>query len=230
MKRTYSVDEIYQILEAELVSLTIKPGDIISENSLCQRFDVSRTPIRSVLQRLEQNGFVNIIPHKGSAVTPIDLDIANQMIYERVAIESMVLRDFTISCSPTDIARLHYCYEQMLLVSEITDDREHFNINRFLTADLNMHELWFISTDNTYLWKRITAPHPDYSRLMRLDIVGAKNVPDVLAEHQKMIDIVEQKKTDEIEPLLKSHLYGGVRRLGSCLFSDEYKIYFKQKG
>lgn len=227
---TYTIDEIYQILETELVSLTLKPGDAISENSLCQRFCVSRTPIRSVLQRLEQNGFVKIIPHKGTVVTPVDLDIANQMIYERVALETMVLRDFTKSCSATDLARVHFAYEQMQESAKIKGDPEHFDINRFLAADLKMHELWFTATGKTYLWERITAPHADYSRLIRLDIVGAKNVPDVLDEHAQMIDIIEHKKFNEIEPLLSHHLYGGVRRLGSGLFSDKYAAYFNKSG
>ena len=79
--QTFSVDEIYGILEDEIVSLKIRPGDVISENTLCKRFGVSRTPIRSVLQRLQQNRFVDIIPHKGTIVTAINLDIVNQIIY-----------------------------------------------------------------------------------------------------------------------------------------------------
>ena len=99
-------EDIYKILESEIVSLKIAPGDILSENSLCQRFHISRTPIRSVLQRLQQNRFVDIIPHKGTIVTTINLDIVNQIIYERVAVETMVLRDFIQICPPTDVERV----------------------------------------------------------------------------------------------------------------------------
>ena len=68
-------EDIYQTLEYEIVTLKIKPGETISENQLCKRFGISRTPVRAALQRLEQNGFVQIIPCKGTIVTPIDLDI-----------------------------------------------------------------------------------------------------------------------------------------------------------
>lgn len=80
------------------------------------------------------------------------------MIYERVALETMVLRDFTKSCSPTDIARVHYCYEQMLDAAKATDDLALFDINEFLAVDLKMHEAWFLAMDKSYLWERITAP------------------------------------------------------------------------
>lgn len=55
-------EDIYQTLEYEIVTLKIKPGETISENQLCKRFGISRTPVRAALQRLEQNGFVQIIP------------------------------------------------------------------------------------------------------------------------------------------------------------------------
>ena len=51
-------EDIYQTLEYEIVTLKIKPGETISENQLCKRFGISRTPVRTALQRLEQNGFV----------------------------------------------------------------------------------------------------------------------------------------------------------------------------
>ena len=85
-------DELYHILEDEICALKILPGEALSENQLCKRFGVSRTPIRSVLQRLEQNRFVQIIPCKGTIVTPIDLDIVDQIVYQRTAVESTVGR------------------------------------------------------------------------------------------------------------------------------------------
>ena len=68
-------DELYHILEDEICALKILPGEALSENQLCKRFGVSRTPIRSVLQRLEQNRFVQIIPCKGTIVTAIDTGV-----------------------------------------------------------------------------------------------------------------------------------------------------------
>ena len=81
-------DQIYQTLANEILRFQIKPGDALSENQLCQRFSLSRTPVRSVLQRLQENGLVQIIPHKGSIVTRLDYDVVNQLIYERVAVET----------------------------------------------------------------------------------------------------------------------------------------------
>lgn len=219
--------EIYELLENEIAQLKILPGEIISENSLCKRFNVSRTPIRSVLQHLQQNGFVQIIPHKGTIVTPIRLKLASQWIFQRMAVETMVLRDFITISTPADTARVHYC-QQLLqnFVDQMHQNPEHFDINEFLRLDLSIHRIWFEVTDKLPLWENLTRPQADYSRFIRLDILGGRNIPDVMEEHKELIDIIEVRNFSAIEPLLKRHLYGGVRRMGGDLFSEEYQRFF----
>ena len=219
--------EIYKILESEIVALKIAPGDVLTENSLCERFHVSRTPIRSVLQRLQENRFVQIIPHKSTTVTPINLDVASQLIYERVAIESMVFRDFIRTVSPPDAEKVRYGLYRMEQVAQKARDLEHFDIYEFLECDHAMHALCFEATGKAGLGQRMTRSPPDYSRLMPLDAVGARNVQEVLADHQEMMRMIDAREEEHIEELMVRHLYGNVRRLGGRLFSDEYKKYFQ---
>ena len=89
-----------------------------------------------------------------------------------------------------------------------------------------MHRIWFQVTDKLCLWENLVRPQADYSRFIRLDVVGGRNVPDVMKEHQQLIEIIEARDFAAIEPLLKRHLYGGVRRMGSELFSEEYQRFF----
>ncbi len=227
MKCQYSVEEIYRILEDEIVKLIIKPNEMLAENSLASRFSVSRTPIRSVLQLLQENGFLRIIPGKGTFVNPINVENAAEWIYLRVAVESTVLRDFIRSSSPTDIENVRYALSMLDEAAKGAEDLASFDINNFLQRDLEMHRIWFNATKKMGIWNTITKPHPDYSRFIRLDILGAKNVPDVLKDHHEMMDMIDRKETDNIEELMKRHLYGGIRRLGSKLFTDEYKNYFQ---
>lgn len=227
MTATHTPDSIYQVLEQEIAELRIRPGDVLSENSLCKRFGVSRTPIRSVLQRLEQNRFVRIVPCKGTIVTPIDLDIANQLIYRRVAIECMVLRDFIRTATPTEVEEVRYRLQVLREAGALSRDPETFDLNHFLHKDLAMHELWFRATDKMFLWQELTRPQADYSRFIRLDILGARNVPDVLVEHEEMMRLIDEKDEAGIEPLITRHLYGGVRRLGGKIFSEEYSANFQ---
>ena len=219
-------EDIYQTLEYEIVTLKIKPGETISENQLCKRFGISRTPVRTALQRLEQNGFVQIIPCKGTIVTPINLDIVDQIVYQRTAVESTVLRDFIQVCSPKEYIEIKHKYDLLEEMAQTMTDPDNVDINAFLTLDLEMHAIWFCSMNKWYIWQNLTKPQPDYSRFTRLDVVRANNVPDVLSEHREILRGIREKDLDAIEPLIRRHLYGGLRRMGTQLYAEKYKSYF----
>ena len=157
------------------------------------------------------------------------MDIASQLIYQRVAVETMILRDFVKTCTPTDVARVRYAMQLLEEAAADVAEPEHFDINNFLSKDLEMHKIWFRATNKMFLWETLIRPQPDYSRFIRLDIMGAKNVPDVLSDHERMIEIIDSKDVDAIEGIMTHHLFGGVRRLGGQLFSEEYRDFFLQK-
>ena len=49
------------------------PGEHLTEQALCKRFQVSRTPIREALHQLEKEGFVRITPAAGARVVKLSL-------------------------------------------------------------------------------------------------------------------------------------------------------------
>lgn len=220
-------ETIYTTLTNEILQFVHKPGDLISEHYLCQRFSLSRTPVRSILQRLQENGLVQIVPRKGSIVTRLDYDIVNQSIYERVAVESMVLRDFILSCTPADAQRVRFVFSQLQEISRAYfDDPEHFDVKKFLATDLSMHEIWFRATKKRFLWERLSGMQASYTRFLTLDIIQGNNVPDVMRDHEEMLRLIDTRCIDGIEELMRRHLYGGVRRMGELAFT-KYADYFK---
>ena len=80
MEQQYKTDaEIYAVLEREIIDLTLRPGSSLSENPLCARFGAPRSMIRVVLQRLQENGLVKIVPYKGTTVTRLNREIVDEM-------------------------------------------------------------------------------------------------------------------------------------------------------
>ena len=218
-------EQLYQQLSDEILHFKWKPGDRLSENDLCQRFGLSRTPVRSLLQRLQENGLVQIAPKKGSIVTRLNLDTINQLIYERVAIETMVLRDYIAAATPADVERVRYFYGQIQKAAEAYPG-EQFVPDAFLKADLAMHGEWFRRLRLDGVWVRLTGSQSSYTRFCVLDILAGKNIPDVLEEHGAMLRMMEEGDVSGIEPLLRRHLYGGIRRLGPEIYTV-YADYFE---
>lgn len=213
-------ETIYQELEKDLVNLRLRPGDMLSENQLCERFQVSRTPIRSVLQRLQEVGLLEIIPRTGTCVTRIRYHIVNQIIYQRVATESAIIRDFVGLCGTQELVQLrHYL---SLMEGEVKGRRAGKTPDPlyFYAADKSMHEVWYRTTGKNYLWEYINSAKADYLRFCMLDMQGGKNYEGVFEEHCALVRAVEQGDLEAIEPVVRRHFEGGVRRLGTRVYTD----------
>ena len=221
MSDSYASRDIFRILEHEIITLKIKPGTQLSENALCARFGVSRSPIRSVLQELRLCGLVNITPYKGTQVTRMDFDIINQIIYQRMAVETFVLEDFIKILNHLDLEKIRHNLSSMgnLLAGE------SFDASQFYRLDSQLHEIWFTATRKDYLWESIQKADCHYTRFRMLDIVEVKNFKEIFEEHKALLKALEAGDPDAIRPLIQQHLFGGVKRLGSLIFT-ELKDYF----
>jgi DNA-binding GntR family transcriptional regulator len=62
----------YLELESQLVTLELAPGAVVSEQELCARTGLGRTPVREAIQRLSALGLLRILPRRGLLVSPID--------------------------------------------------------------------------------------------------------------------------------------------------------------
>src|SRR5205823_14998707 len=71
-------EQAYRVIEEEIVTLRLKPGDVLSEQLLSAATKFGRTPIREALERLAREGLITILPRKGILVS--DINPRNQLL------------------------------------------------------------------------------------------------------------------------------------------------------
>src|SRR4026208_2611628 len=76
-------DDIAGILEDEIVGGAIPPGPGRRPETLSERFDVSRTPVREALRRLAALGLVSFEPNRGVRVRMLSLDEIREAVMVR---------------------------------------------------------------------------------------------------------------------------------------------------
>jgi DNA-binding GntR family transcriptional regulator len=84
--------EIYETIKKRILFLEYQPGQILNENVLAKEFQVSRTPMRECLCRLEWEQLVRILPRTGTMVTEIEFQKMLHGYQTRVEIEGLVGR------------------------------------------------------------------------------------------------------------------------------------------
>ncbi len=214
---------IYTTLKRSILDLTMKPGQSVSENELCARFEVSRTPVRTALQRLQADGLVHVVPYRGSTVAPLDFDEIKQMIYLRTAVEAEVLRDFLPLCTPMLEEKIRYqIRKQMALV------QGEFELTQFYEMDSHLHAIWFHETGKEKLWELVQRAQIHYTRFRILDIAENRNFPTIIEEHRELLRIIRERRADEVAPLVHRHLYGSIGRLAEKV-QTEFREYFIQE-
>lgn len=130
---------VYESLKQDILNLELKPGQLLKETELCERFGVSRTPVRDALRMLQEQGFVLTVPYKGIYVTLLSLSNIKQMIYMRVAVETMVLRDFMEqAATPLVLEDIRYVIRKQQAIILEAD----FKPEQFYRLDAQMHAIW----------------------------------------------------------------------------------------
>src|SRR3954452_4463078 len=71
LRRSTLGDDIYDVLRARILEHSMQPGDRVNIDALARELEVSQTPIREALARLESDGLVRKRPLVGYTVSPL---------------------------------------------------------------------------------------------------------------------------------------------------------------
>jgi len=99
-------DRAYEKLKVLILDETFAPGTFLSERQLAARLDMSKTPIRSALERLETEGFVAVSPQQGIVVREPSLREIVDLFDIRIALECFVVQSIAGRLNSEQIGRL----------------------------------------------------------------------------------------------------------------------------
>ncbi|MCM3715730.1 GntR family transcriptional regulator [Halalkalibacter oceani] len=171
-----------------------------SENQLVELLQMSRTPIREALQRLQHDGIVKIIPNQGIAIQELSLKELNNMFDMRLAIETFSLRQ--IFRSITD-QQIHY------LERNVEQQREGFlkdqDFVKFLMLDGEFHEHLIKINDN-----KLFIDTMSYIRTRFFFDISRQKYPETtqkrIEEHARIVEAIKARDEELAIKELKTHL------------------------
>ncbi len=144
-------EQAYREIEEDIVTLRLRPGTVLSEQLLADRFKLGRTPVREALQRLANEGLVIILPRKGVLVS--DINPRQQLLVLEVRRELERLLGRASAERATAAQKTNFL--------KIAQGMEH--------AANNNNDIAFMRLDRELNHMMIGAAHNDYAaRSMRL--------------------------------------------------------------
>lgn len=121
-RRGHSVDEIYRVLVDRIINGVYLPGRKLSQSDLADDLDVSRTPLREALNRLQQTGLVVAATNRGMEVAPVTFEETEQLYAMRLLIEPPLVAALTDKLTKSDLAAMADALDRMEKRAERTKD------------------------------------------------------------------------------------------------------------
>ncbi len=201
---------VYQTIRKRILYLDYKPGQILNEKILAEEFGVSRSPIKDVLNRLEWEEFVRVIPRTGSMVTEIEFSKIMNVYQIRFEIESFEANLAEEQFSSSHIAKLKDLHKDCHVLMDKEDPIALTQI------DASLRSIIHDAAGNPVLEKLSDRL---YSQTFRLwYIVFGKSgwheeVTSVKKELEKLLEYFSSKKSKELGEIRKTQLVQHFERL-----------------
>ena len=190
--------DIYGILKEKIQFLEMKPGERIVEAELSSQYGVSRTPVREALKRLEEEGFIDIYPQRGTYVSLIDMKLVKEMAYMRHILENEIFMQ--LCRSKVSVKRK---VEDKLLMMELALKNEDYK--GYIKHDASFHRALFQCGGHEKIWDTISGAMAHYTRVLTLDMMMPNNLSESYKSHQKIADCIENGKIKELKEVMEIH-------------------------
>lgn len=203
-------DNLYAEIRADILSGEIPDNTKLTEQVVCKKYNVSRTPVREALRKLESDGLVENIPNRGAFVTGLSKrDISDLFdlrgLFEVQAVEWAIKR---MTSENIEALRETLEFMEFYTLSKDVDkvlmfNTEFHNILYAGTMDRMIHKA--LSTYQTYL--KHSAPPKTYS---------ADQLKTILDEHKAIFEAVEAKNSAAGRKAMEYHMeQSKIRRLSN---------------
>lgn len=219
-----SSEYVYNHLKEEIMFLELLPGQSINEVETSNRFNVSRTPVKSAFNRLESEGLVEIRPKFGSFVTLIDIDEISDVMYMREKLELAVVMDIE-NISKSQEVKINVLLLQQYKI--LNSDYDEFTMaQKFLEADNEFHAMIFNLNNKESIWKKISQDNPHYNRLRLLaNRENTAGLHKIQEDHKKIVNAIIDKDYESLKSYYNTHIYEGIENLVEIV--NKYSTLFK---
>jgi DNA-binding GntR family transcriptional regulator len=194
-------DQTYDIIKNMIILREIEPGKKINEEHIAKEIQVSRTPIREALCRLENEGIVKIIPRRGAFVSDLTETNVKEILLIREVLEGLAVRLAVENMDEEMFEKLRKALEKVSILPE--EDRDLINYTR---SEVDFHAL-LLSASNNQMLKNMMEIVNAHLQIIRLrTVVIPERAQKTVEEHQQILKAIENGDAPTAEELMRKHV------------------------
>lgn len=193
-------EQVVDILRDAMLNGDLKPGQMLVETELAAQLGVSRAPIREALQRLQSEGFLDIVPYHGTTVRRLTRRDIEELYSLRSSLETFALRRVA------ERDGVHGAKVLREIVAGMLDAAKSGDLSGINRLDRRFHNTIIELSDHNLLqglWNNVSLR---VRQVMSLRNAHFSDLTEIARNHLPIVDALEAGHIDEAAALLSQHI------------------------
>ena len=167
---------------------------------LCERFGISRTPLREALKVLATEGLIDLLQNRGAVVSRISAEGLQEAFEVMGALEALAGELACARISDGDLAAIRDKHERMVQCYREGRLNDYFALNQAI------HEALLAAADNRVLEAHYGRLRGQVARARFAANLSGARWREAVAEHEEMLEALEARDSNRLSRILKRHL------------------------
>jgi|GEM_PF-73199 len=193
-------EAVYQKLRNAIIDGYFKPGDALIERILSKEMQVSRTPIREALRKLELEGLVTTVPYRGVMITELTLEDVNQIyeVHEVLHARAAVLA--TRFATAETLQALDRCIKEVAELLNLGETEKMIMNNRLF------HNIIYEASRNIYIIQMLNNLNAKIALLRVKTLSNPERAKQNIEEHIKIYNAIKNRDEKLAEQVVTEHI------------------------
>lgn len=201
MKKQFATkaDYVFTYLKEKIIKGELKQGERIVISTVAEELNVSSIPVREALKRLETEGLVKNIPHKGAQVSSFDFKKLNEILSIRAVLEGYATRTAIPQINNKLMEKLEKMVDEMRRYAEEEDDES------FCIANQEFHRRLYQQCPFPRLYDMIFQLWDGGNWSKSIFAFNPGRMKESVREHQEILQAIKEGDEEKVEKLVRAH-------------------------
>lgn len=198
---------VCETIRQAIITGIFSPGERLMEIQLADEMGVSRTPVREAIRKLEQEGFVVMIPRRGTYVADISIkDIAE--IYEiRTSLDMLAAGLAAERITPEELANMNRYLVEISKAANIMD------MDKIVELDTAFHDVLYTASRNERLHGIIYNLRDQLTSIRGRSMSYPGRMSETMDEHRALVDSIAARDVERAQRAARIHMENAERTL-----------------
>lgn len=210
---------VCETLRAAIIGGVLNPGERLMEIQLAEELGVSRTPVREAVRTLEQEGFVEMFPRRGTYVANISIKDVIDVYEIRIALDVLAAGLAAERITDGELVKLK---EHLVKIREAVKNCEMEKLGEY---DWEFHEVLYRASRNDRLFGIINNLREQITRLRVTSMNYPGRIVATLNEHELLVESIAKRDVELAKKRAYEHMLNAEQTLLKAIEEARSGIY-----